>query len=125
MGTTQVRRNRDNSSFNPDFVFTDTMNGCAFAVTDMTDETFTAWHFQSPTSNRQAACSFRQDNRPIDWFGDHEYMTTAPKGNPEGVNFLWRDERGNWQFISQDNDVSAHSMAEVLQTAPPGSTTEW
>ncbi|MER5464650.1 hypothetical protein ABT010_29000 [Streptomyces sp. NPDC002668] len=118
VGNTLVRWNRDNSSFNPDFVFTDTMNGCAFAVTDVTSETFTAWHFQSPTSNRQAACRFRQDNRPIDWFGDHEYMATDPKGLTEGVNFLWRDEAGDWQFIGQDNDVSAHSIAEVLRSHP-------
>ncbi|GGW30808.1 hypothetical protein [Streptomyces xantholiticus] len=117
VGHSVVHVNKDaEAAFNPDFVFTDTMNGCAFAVTDVTDETFTAWHFQSPTTNSEAASRFRRHRHPTDWFGDDEYMTRAPEGLSEGVNFLWRNPIGDWQFMSQENVVSHDSMAKVLGT---------
>jgi len=42
------------------FVFTDAMNGCAYAITGVENhETqFVAWHFQSETDNWKAASAF-------------------------------------------------------------------
>jgi hypothetical protein len=115
VGHTDVTRDRDDGEdFNPDLVFTAAMNGCAFTITpSATEGKFTAWHFQSPTSNRAAASGFRQDKNPSDWYGAEEY----DKGNHDGLfevtNFLHRGQDNQWNVISQQNEASARDPNQV------------
>jgi Domain of unknown function (DUF4157) len=115
VGHTDVTRDRDaGDDFNPDLVFTAAMNGCAFTITpSATEGKFTAWHFQSPTSNRAAASEFRQDKNPSDWYGAEEY----DKGNHDGLfevtNFLHRGQDNQWSVISQQNEASAFNPNQV------------
>lgn len=115
VGHTDVTRDRDaGGDFNPDLVFTAAMNGCAFTITpSATAGKFTAWHFQSPTSNRAAASGFRQDKNPSDWYGAEEY----DKGNHDGLfevtNFLHRGQDNQWSVISQQNEASARDPNQV------------
>ncbi|MFD0304078.1 hypothetical protein [Streptomyces sp. NPDC127119] len=99
--------------FRADFVFTAAMNGCALAVTkeDGRDE-FTAWHYQSPTSNHAAAEQFRTAERPVDWFGDGEYQSLGPESIPESTNLLWRGGQG-WEFLSQENHADFRDYGDV------------
>lgn len=99
--------------FNPDFVFTGAMNGCAFTVTAGRDaDGFTAWHYQSPTSNLADAERFRLERRPTDWFGDGEYQSPDPGAIPETTNIMWRGDNG-WEFLSQENHSGLHNAAET------------
>ncbi|MFJ3671036.1 hypothetical protein ACIPSE_31690 [Streptomyces sp. NPDC090106] len=117
--------------FRADFVFTAAMNGCALAVTreDGRDD-FTAWHYQSPSSNRAAAEEFRSEARPVDWFGDGEYQSLGLTSIPESTNLLWRGEQG-WEFLSQENhanfldydDVRTHTTTSRPVRLEPGE--EW
>lgn len=108
IGNTQVRRAPDpvGQGFSPDFVFTAGMNGCAYAVTQGKDpEHFTAWHFQSPGSNKTQADTFKEGRRPMDWFGHDEYESAQQSGLYEATNLLWRGPDG-WQILSQETKYS-------------------
>ena len=82
VGHTSVKKERGGEGFNPDFVFTDVMNGCAWAITDdeEDEDSFTAWHYQSPSSNKAEASAFRHDKAPTDWFGVEEYGSGEHRG---------------------------------------------
>jgi hypothetical protein len=102
------------AAFNPDFVFTAAMNGCAFAVTPSeTEGHFTAWHFQSSTENRAKAATFRQARNPMDWYGVEEYDDDQHEGVFEVTNFLHRGADNQWSVISQQNETAALSMDEI------------
>ncbi|THC41564.1 hypothetical protein [Streptomyces sp. A1499] len=95
-----------------EFVFTATMNGCAFAVEGAADDGgFTAWHYQSPSSatNRGPAREFRGDRSPTDWFGVEEYETPGDKSLFEAANMLWRGPEG-WEVVSQEVRVDLSDM---------------
>ncbi|MBY8882307.1 scabin-related ADP-ribosyltransferase [Actinacidiphila acidipaludis] len=112
VGHTRIPVDRG-GDFNPDFVFTAGMNGCAFAVTRSEHgDSFTAWHYQSPTSNRKDSERFRLDRRPVDWFGDCEYQDVQPGGLPESTNLMWRGDDG-WRFVSQENHADFHDADRV------------
>ncbi|CAG6390573.1 hypothetical protein NMG29_09365 [Streptomyces cocklensis] len=99
--------------FNPDFVFTGTMNGCALTVTPGREaETFTAWHYQSPSSHRLNSEEFRMARRPTDWFGHAEYQGRNPEGLPEIINVMYRGPEG-WQFLSQEVHASFHNLDQT------------
>ncbi|CAM5281267.1 hypothetical protein SALBM135S_08651 [Streptomyces alboniger] len=95
-----------------EFVFTATMNGCAFAVEGAADGgQFTAWHYQSPSSatNRGPARAFREERSPTDWFGVEEYETPGDKSLFEAANMLWKGPDG-WQVVSQEVRVDLADM---------------
>ena len=114
VGHTSVKKERGGEGFNPDFVFTDVMNGCAWAITDDEEDEsrFTAWHYQSPSSNKPEASAFRRDKAPTDWFGVEEYGAGEHKGLFETTNLLFRNDQG-WNVASQVNDVSHLDMNDV------------
>ncbi|MFJ9039046.1 hypothetical protein ACIRF8_20930 [Streptomyces sp. NPDC102406] len=98
-----------------EFVFTATMNGCAFAVEGAADDgQFTAWHYQSPSSatNRGPAREFRRDRSPTDWFGVEEYETPGDASLFEATNMLWNGPDG-WQVISQEVRVDMADMSKA------------
>ncbi|WP_328686102.1 hypothetical protein [Streptomyces sp. NBC_00343] len=103
--------------FRADFVFTAAMNGCALAITkeDGRDD-FTAWHYQSPSSNREESERFRVEAKPVDWFGDAEYQSLGPSSIPESTNLLWRGSQG-WEFIGQENHASFDDYDNVRTNA--------
>ena len=114
VGHTSVKKERGGEGFNPDFVFTDVMNGCAWAITDdeEDEDSFTAWHYQSPSSNKAEASAFRHDKAPTDWFGVEEYGSGEHEGLFETTNLLFRNDQG-WNVASQVNDVSHLDMNDV------------
>lgn len=98
-----------------EFVFTATMNGCAFAVEGAADDgQFTAWHYQSPSSatNRGPAREFRRDRSPTDWFGVEEYETPGDASLFEATNMLWKGPEG-WQVVSQEVRVDMADMGKA------------
>ncbi|MCF3102615.1 hypothetical protein IPZ58_13610 [Streptomyces roseoverticillatus] len=104
IGNTVIRRN-PGTRVGAEFVFTPEMTGCALAVTDVTDDTFRAWHYQSPNgmSQRQFAAAFRAERSPTDWFGDASYLGPMPDGYRNGAtNILWRREDGSWHILSHE-----------------------
>lgn len=112
MGNTEITRSRDaDVDFNPDFVFTGAMNGCAYVTTSGADaDSFRAWHFQSPSSNRPAASTFRQEMNPTDWFGYEEYDDGNHHGLFEVTNLMHRGADDQWKVISQQNEFSHMDM---------------
>ncbi|WP_425471722.1 DUF4157 domain-containing protein [Streptomyces cadmiisoli] len=116
VGHTRVRRNaRGQGARGSEFVFTATMNGCAFAVTgDAQDDHFTAWHYQSPgtTSNAPHASAFRQERSPTDWFDVTEYHSTGQQRLFEATNVLWQGPSG-WEILSQENSVHPLDMSDA------------
>ncbi|MET8944860.1 hypothetical protein ABZX30_15075 [Streptomyces sp. NPDC004542] len=101
------------ADFRADFVFTAAMNGCALAVTKEGErDDFTAWHYQSPSSNRAAAEQFRSEAGPVDWFGDGEYQSLRLEAIPESTNLLWRGGQG-WEFLSQENHADFRNYGDV------------
>ena len=107
VGHTAITKSSATEGFNPDFVFTDVMNGCAFTVTEGADDAhFNAWHFQSPGSNKAKAGEFRRERDPLDWFGEEEYDRGGHKGLYETTNLLYRRDDA-WNALSQVNDASA------------------
>ena len=115
VGHVDVRIERSDEEFTPDFVFTAAMNGCAFTVTGSgTEDSFTAWHYQSPDSNRDHASKFRVDKSPTDWFGSDEYDSGEHTGLYEVTNVLWRPRGDNgWKVLSQEVDVNAKDTTDV------------
>ncbi|MFH8788128.1 hypothetical protein [Streptomyces roseoverticillatus] len=104
IGNAVIRRN-PGTHVGAEFVFTPEMTGCALAVTDVTDDTFRAWHYQSPNgmSQRQFAAAFRAERSPTDWFGDASYLGPMPDGYRNGAtNILWRREDGSWHILSHE-----------------------
>ncbi|MEU6113108.1 hypothetical protein ABZ840_00840 [Streptomyces sp. NPDC047117] len=115
VGHSQIPKDAGKQGHGSEFVFTATMNGCAFALTgDAQDDRFTAWHYQSPTSlsNRDHARDFRRDRRPSDWFGTEEYESPEQEGLFETTNMLWNGPAG-WEVLSQETAVSAHDMNDA------------
>ncbi|WP_326735920.1 hypothetical protein [Streptomyces sp. NBC_01022] len=114
VGHARVPRDAGNQGPGSEFVFTATMNGCAFAVTGVNDDHFTAWHYQSPssTSNSGPAREFRRDQAPTDWFGTEEYESADQSGLFETTNLLWNSPEG-WQVISQETHVNAFDMNDA------------
>lgn len=107
VGHTAITKSSATEGFNPDFVFTDVMNGCAFTVTEGADDAhFNAWHFQSPGSNKAKAAEFRRERNPLDWFGEEEYDQGVHKGLYETTNLLFRRDDA-WSALSQVNDASS------------------
>jgi hypothetical protein len=115
VGHVDVRIRRSEEEFTPDFVFTAAMNGCAFTVTGSADEeSFTAWHYQSPDSNREEASRFRVEQAPSDWFGADEYDSGGHEGLFEVTNIMWRPPgQDGWKIISQEVDVSARDTTDA------------
>ncbi|MFJ2163622.1 MULTISPECIES: hypothetical protein [unclassified Streptomyces] len=105
------------AEFRADFVFTAAMNGCALAITteDGRDD-FTAWHYQSPSSNREESERFRMEANLVDWFGDAEYQSLGLSSIPESTNLLWRGDQG-WQFIGQENHTRFDDSDSVRTNA--------
>ena len=99
------------------FVFTAVMNGCAFALTGgVEDGKFTAWHYQSPSSNNAQAKDFRRDRQLLDWFGPEEYESRDQPGLYEATNVLWKGSKG-WEVLSQELSVDSADMdkAEIAK----------
>ncbi|MET8949952.1 hypothetical protein ACWEO4_22035 [Streptomyces sp. NPDC004393] len=116
VGHTRVPRNAGSQGpRGAEFVFTATMNGCAFAVTgDAQDDHFTAWHYQSPGSSTNAphARRFRQDRSPTDWFDVAEYESSGRPGLFEAANILWNGPNG-WEVLSQETRVNHMDMKDA------------
>ena len=107
VGHSAIKKSSATEGFNPDFVFTDVMNGCAFTITEgADDEHIEAWHFQSPGSNKPKAAAFRRERNPLDWYGEEEYDRGGFKGLYETTNLLYRKDDA-WSVLSQVNDASA------------------
>ncbi|HEY0193650.1 MAG TPA: DUF4157 domain-containing protein [Kofleriaceae bacterium] len=119
IGHTEITRDRGgDGDWNPDLVFTAAMNGCAFTVTPAaTDDKFTAWHFQSPESNRAQAASFRQDKAPSDWYGADEYDKGDHPGLFEVTNLMHRNADNQWNVVSQQNETGKHNLNDVTTRA--------
>jgi len=106
VGHASITKSAVTEGFNPDFVFTDVMNGCAFTVTEGADDAhFDAWHFQSPGSNKAKASEFRRERDPLDWFGEEEYDSGSHPGLYETTNLMWRQDDA-WKVVSQVNDFA-------------------
>ncbi|MFI5528189.1 toxin glutamine deamidase domain-containing protein [Kitasatospora sp. NPDC051853] len=118
VGSTPVPLNPDPAVPGSEFVFTAVMNGCALAVTPgATPGTFTAWHYQSSTTNNSSALDFRRTQRPTDWFGSEEYESGTQSAFYEVTNFLWKDPAGDWQIVSQETSVDPTDEAASTVTA--------
>lgn len=89
------------------FVFTDAMNGCAYAITGVENSKtqFVAWHFQSETDNWKAASTFRAVKEIRDWYGVNDYYPGPVQGNLAATNIIWQDEDDGWKMLSQRNIV--------------------
>ncbi|MET9417735.1 putative T7SS-secreted protein [Streptomyces klenkii] len=104
IGNAVISRNPGNR-VGAEFVFTPDMTGCALTVTDVTDDTFRAWHYQSPNGlmQREFATRFRAEKSPTEWFGDANYLGPMPTGYRNGAtNILWRRADGSWHILSQE-----------------------
>ncbi|MCQ8769396.1 putative T7SS-secreted protein [Streptomyces telluris] len=106
IGNAVIRRN-PGGHVGSQFVFTPDMTGCALVVTDVTDDTFRAWHYQSPNgyAQRGFAASFRETRNPTEWFGDARYLSPSPASathRPGATNILWRQTDGSWRILSQE-----------------------
>ncbi|MBW4429747.1 MAG: DUF4157 domain-containing protein [Nostoc desertorum CM1-VF14] len=99
------------------FVFTDAMNGCAYAITEVEGDTvkkFQAWHFQSETDNWKQASHFRATKAIRDWFGVNDYYIGDGKTNLAATNIIWKKGEGEWNMLSQKNIVPLNSNDEIL-----------
>ncbi|SHK61199.1 protein of unknown function [Fibrobacter sp. UWB12] len=116
IGSTRVKKNKEpGDKWNPDFVFTDGMNGCALVATKEDETGFvTVRHFQSPEKsglNKECSSRFRREKNVTDWFGTGEYgKAQTPKipgldsrSDWTATNILWRGDDGKWRVISQNN----------------------
>ncbi|MFI0774000.1 hypothetical protein [Streptomyces sp. NPDC021212] len=115
VGHTEIPHDAGAQGHGSEFVFTATMNGCAFAVTGSARQGhFTAWHYQSPSSlsNRGPAKDFRRDRAPTDWFGPEEYESPVQNGLFETTDMLWNGPAG-WEVLSQETHVSSHDMGDA------------
>lgn len=115
VGHTDIPHDAGAQGHGSEFVFTATMNGCAFAVTGSEQQGhFTAWHYQSPgsLSNRGPAREFRRDRAPTDWFGPEEYESSVQDGVFETTNMLWNGPDG-WEVLSQETQVSKDDMSDA------------
>jgi hypothetical protein len=89
------------------FVFTDSMNGCAYAITkaEGDDVKFEAWHFQSETDNFTEASHFRATKGIRDWFGVNDYYIGDGKFNSVATNIIWHKGGEEWKMLSQKNVI--------------------
>ncbi|KDN82111.1 hypothetical protein KCH_61270 [Kitasatospora cheerisanensis KCTC 2395] len=103
IGKTVVPMHPDPARPNDGLVLTGGMNGCAFAITDVTPHDFTVWHVQSysSSSNLGMTADFRAGKSVTDWFGVEEYMTPGQSRPFEVTNMLKHGENG-WEVISHE-----------------------
>ncbi len=89
------------------FVFTDAMNGCAYAITAVEGSSvkFEAWHFQSESDNFKQGSHFRATKAIRDWFGVNDYYIEDGSTNLAATNIIWNKGDGNWKMLSQKNIV--------------------
>ncbi|WP_354637114.1 toxin glutamine deamidase domain-containing protein [Kitasatospora camelliae] len=118
VGSTPVPFDPDATVPGSEFVFTAVMNGCALAVTPgATPDVFTAWHYQSCTTNNSSALDFRRTQQPTDWFGPEEYESGTQAAFYEVTNFLWKSPTDGWQIVSQETSVDPTNEAGSTVTA--------
>ncbi|MEV6207938.1 toxin glutamine deamidase domain-containing protein [Kitasatospora sp. NPDC051914] len=118
VGSTPVPLDPDATVPGSEFVFTAVMNGCALAVTPgATPDVFTAWHYQSCTTNNSSALDFRRTQQPTDWFGPEEYESGTQAAFYEVTNFLWKSPTDGWQIVSQETSVDPTNEAGSTVTA--------
>ncbi|MGW2398883.1 WXG100-like domain-containing protein [Kitasatospora sp. NPDC001664] len=118
VGSTPVPLDPDPTVPGSEFVFTAVMNGCALAVTPgATPDVFTAWHYQSSTTNNSSALDFRRTQQPTDWFGSEEYESGTQSAFYEVTNFLWKSPTDGWQVVSQETSVDPTNEAASTVTA--------
>lgn len=99
------------------FVFTDAMNGCAYAITKVngSDTKFEAWHFQSESDNWKQASHFRTTKGIRDWFGVNDYYIGDGTTNLAATNIIWNDgDEGQWKMLSQKNIVPLNGNDETV-----------
>ncbi|AUG76703.1 hypothetical protein CFP65_1829 [Kitasatospora sp. MMS16-BH015] len=103
IGKVTVPLHPDPSRPGEGLVMTGGMNGCAYAITDVTPHDFTVWHFQSysASSHLQHTTEF-QTTRPVsDWFGVDEYMTHGQPDLYRVTNILKHGPDG-WEVVSHE-----------------------
>ncbi|MFI9782678.1 hypothetical protein ACIHEI_04075, partial [Kitasatospora sp. NPDC051984] len=103
IGKTVVPMHPDPSRPNDGLVLTGGMNGCAFAITDVTPHEFTVWHVQSysASSNLGMTADFRATKSVTDWFGVEEYMTPG-QSRPFAVTNMLKHGAHGWEVISHE-----------------------
>ncbi|WP_449475867.1 hypothetical protein [Streptomyces abikoensis] len=106
IGNAVIRRNPGGGT-GSQFVFTPDMTGCALTVTDVTEDSFRAWHYQSPngSAQRRFAAEFRGRFSPTEWFGESRYLSPMPPSathRPGATNILWRKADGSWHILSHE-----------------------
>lgn len=96
------------------FVFTDAMNGCAYAITkvDGSDTKFEAWHFQSETDNFKQASHFRAIKGIRDWFGVNDYYIGDGTTNLAATNIIWNSDGGT-KMLSQKNVIALDGVGKT------------
>ena len=114
------------TTWNPDFVFTGGMDGCALAATmknNGNENSFTLWHYQSPytSGNAPDSSKFRKTKVITDWFDDDEYLTGESEPVVEDVfplpvatNFLCRSKVEGWKIVSQENHVLRNKFSREI-----------
>jgi hypothetical protein len=97
------------------FVFTDSMNGCAYAITGVDGDAakFEAWHFQSETDNFDQASHFRATKGIRDWFGVNDYYVGDGEKNSVATNIIWHSAEDGWKMLSQKNILPLDDTGKV------------
>ncbi|MFZ1025390.1 MAG: hypothetical protein WAN66_04140, partial [Limnoraphis robusta] len=103
---------------NTDFAFTGGMNGCAVAVTSNGDDSFEAWHFQSPGSNEEQSNEFKNRSDLKDWYPYEEYhnQKEQDKQQPqhfEASVFLYKNG-SEWNILSQEIFMDVDNMTGTV-----------
>ena len=98
------------------FVFTDAMNGCAYAITAVEGSSvkFEAWHFQSESDNFKQGSHFRATKAIRDWFGVNDYYIEDGSTNLAATNIIWNKGDGGWKMLSQKNIVPIGGKGETI-----------
>jgi hypothetical protein len=97
-----------------EFVFTDAMNGCAYAITAIQGDnvTFEAWHFQSETTFFDEASHFRATKEIRDWFGVNDYYIGDGNTNLAATNIIWNSDDGT-KMLSQKNVIPIKGQGQT------------
>ena len=116
IGHVKVKKKTDISGsqdWNPHFVFTDVMNGCALVTTESENENwYSIWHYQSPGDHIENSSLFRRERCVVDWFGDDEYDPGIHSSNDyQTTVFMWRNG-DRWVICSQNNDVISDTLGK-------------
>ncbi|GAA1198560.1 hypothetical protein GCM10009664_73510 [Kitasatospora gansuensis] len=103
IGRTVVPLHPDPSRPGEGLVMTGGMNGCAYAITDVNQDSFTVWHFQSYSSKSYLGhtAEFRATKPVSDWFGLDEYMTPG-QPQPYRVTNILKHGPAGWEVISHE-----------------------